>query len=698
MLQKIQGMVHLLLCLTLALHAAADKVGDAIDTREKMAVEAATAVTEAYDTIRQSGISAASCKDVTDYSFPDMCMPNEEYKGEYPVVDVDKDGNAKETRTQTYDDTRPKDGKNSPKNMKFNEAFGINTGAYLGYKIQPKTPQTAKVKKEMCAAQAAGSAFDRNAKGDTVHGELASTTSWQYFGGQETGLFAQYPASVKHQCWCDGYDPRYRPWYAAAVTGPKDFVMVLDVSGSMATEVQTEGRTETRLSIMKTAAKAQLDTITFSDFVQVVIYSSGASSYNDESTLMRGTADNKKKLMEFIDKVEAKGSTCGKCGIQKAFEIFRDSTTTTYHNQNSAGCTKIITFLTDGKMNDASWSDWGTWLDSQKQSLQGANPHIFTYALGSGADEAIPKRLACENRGWYAKVNDGDVATLKHAMIRYFEYFANKIPSGNASMIPRWTEFYQDSSGQGKMTTVALPVYANDISGHRIFHGVVGIDVLASDFGASLDDSALAVKLQQRSAQCVSYNFSIPEDTNVVGQCQITERNPSGPYVPTGATINEVDDGHCSGANAGAIIAIVFSVLFCVCCCGIGIVIARKRRGNKPQTINKPPVNHAVNVQMTRTVQHNQAPNQMGYGNNGSMMVHQNGMYQNGHRISVVQQPMQQPMYNNGMGQPVVVQAQHLQAQQPYGNNQVPIMTNQGTPVVVQAIHQPVNAQPRQSL
>ena len=123
--------------------------------------------------------------------------------------------------------------------------------------------------------------------------------------------------------------------------------------------------------------------------------------------------------------------------------------------------------------------------------------------MAQGADEAIPKRLACENRGWYAKVNDGDVASLKHAMIRYFEYFANKIPAGNASMIPRWTEFYQDSSGQGKMTTVALPVYADDNSGKRIFHGVVGIDVLASDFGASLDDSALAEATATVFSMCI---------------------------------------------------------------------------------------------------------------------------------------------------------------------------------------------------
>ena len=172
------------------------------------------------------------------------------------------------------------------------------------------------------------------------------------------------------------------------------------------------------------------------------------------------------------------------------------------------------------------------------------------------------KRLACENKGWYAKVNDGDVASLKHAMIRYFEYFANKIPAGNASMIPRWTEFYLDSSGQGKMTTVALPVYAADAVGSEFFMVSWGIDVLASDFGASLDDSALAVKLQQRSAQCVSYDFNIPEGENVINTCQITEINPSEPYVPTGATIHEVDDNHCKGdADVGLIVGIVFGVL-----------------------------------------------------------------------------------------------------------------------------------------
>ena len=57
MFGKSEATVCLLLCSILALCAVADKVGDAIDTREKMAVEAATSVTQAYDKIRQDGIT-----------------------------------------------------------------------------------------------------------------------------------------------------------------------------------------------------------------------------------------------------------------------------------------------------------------------------------------------------------------------------------------------------------------------------------------------------------------------------------------------------------------------------------------------------------------------------------------------------------------------------------------------------------------
>ena len=362
--------------------------------------------------------------------------------------------------------------------MKHDESL-IQTSDTLGYKIQPKTPQSSAVNNEMCAASAGGDTFRLSAQGESKYGKLAESTSWQYFGGQESGLFAQYPANIKTQCWCDYYDPRYRPWYSAAVTGPKDIILVLDRSGSMKEEVQMSvlneagenvEKTVMRFDIMVDAAVDLLGTITFLDFVQVVFYSSGAESYGTE--LIRGTTANKKLLETYIRSFKPQGSTCGKCGIEKAFSIFKDSINSQGNSQNTAGCERIISFLTDGVMND---KDWLASMDGQKAALPGNEPHLHTHLVKGRIQKFL--RLACDNRGWMTKVEDGNPA-LKHAMACYFEYFANKIPDTNASSVPRWTEFYLDSSGQGKMTTVALPVFSS-LSGRRLFVGVVGIDVLA---------------------------------------------------------------------------------------------------------------------------------------------------------------------------------------------------------------------------
>ena len=38
---------------------------------------------------------------------------------------------------------------------------------------------------------------------------------------------------LKNGYYCSDYDARFRPWYAAAASGPKDVVLTLDNSGSM---------------------------------------------------------------------------------------------------------------------------------------------------------------------------------------------------------------------------------------------------------------------------------------------------------------------------------------------------------------------------------------------------------------------------------------------------------------------------------
>merc|ERR1711939_114307 len=154
---------------------------------------------------------------------------------------------------------------------------------------------------------------------------------------------------------------------------------------------------------------------------------------------------------------------------------------------------------------------------------------------------------------------------IKHAMIRYFEYFAGKIRSGTNSSRPRWSDFYQDSSGQGIMTTVSLPIFTLNSNSRRVFQGVIGIDVLKSDFGENLDDN----------------------DSTLTNQCEIQERNPSGPMIPTGATHNEVGEGDCDGnLQWWVILLIVLGVLICM---GLTICWARamKKKSNGRQAAPK---------------------------------------------------------------------------------------------------------------
>lgn len=57
-----------------------------------------------------------------------------------------------------------------------------------------------------------------------------SRVSWMYAGWMEQGNFAQWP--TVNFC-SEEYDPRFRPWFANAATGPKDVFIVIDSSGSM---------------------------------------------------------------------------------------------------------------------------------------------------------------------------------------------------------------------------------------------------------------------------------------------------------------------------------------------------------------------------------------------------------------------------------------------------------------------------------
>jgi hypothetical protein len=51
------------------------------------------------------------------------------------------------------------------------------------------------------------------------------------FFGSHDGMFRIYPGRQAEHCGV--FDPRVRPWYIAASSGPKNIILILDVSGTM---------------------------------------------------------------------------------------------------------------------------------------------------------------------------------------------------------------------------------------------------------------------------------------------------------------------------------------------------------------------------------------------------------------------------------------------------------------------------------
>ena len=120
-----------------------------------------------------------------------------------------------------------------------------------------------------CVAQGMGETFSRIAA--LEYTAEADRVAYQYFGSQDVGMYTGWPAVE----WCSSsYDPRFRPWYASAASGPKDMVIVIDMSGSMA-----NGK---RVEMAKEATKKVLNTLSWVDYVSLVSFDRAATAYSSK--------------------------------------------------------------------------------------------------------------------------------------------------------------------------------------------------------------------------------------------------------------------------------------------------------------------------------------------------------------------------------------------------------------------------------
>jgi len=267
-----------------------------------------------------------------------------------------------------------------------------------------------------------------------------SKVGFQYFADQLTGSYVQWPNTQ----WCPvaDYDPRFRPWYAAASTGPKDVVIVADVSGSMG----KNGRS----GLAKAATKAILDTLTWKDFATIILFDSSVMSTFSQ-TLVSVTEAQRNIMQNWVD---GKSWENGGTDFRDAF--FQDNEDghgafTIIRNSVAAGqtsmCQKVIMFLTDGT-SEFDKSDF----ENAKQLAHQYDVVIFSYAIGDGADRVVGKRLACENRGIFYPVADG--ADLSTTMASYYQYFA----AGQEMCSPSYVE-YTDAITSTQLYAGCLTMY-----------------------------------------------------------------------------------------------------------------------------------------------------------------------------------------------------------------------------------------------
>ena len=298
---------------------------------------------------------------------------------------------------------------------------------------------------------------------------IGSSTPQLHFGSKN-GAFRIYPA--RHRETCGEYDPRLRPWYIAASSGPKNLVLVVDTSGSMKGE---------RLDLMKKAAKQVVNTMTVADRIAVVEFNSAATLYGqDNKFLFAATQDNIDLLSATIDGFRAEGGTNFLDAFTKTFQALDDTITAELH----VSSTTAILFLTDGEMTEPAENlseenvlNLVTTGISSLQNRTGKSVFLFTYSVAINDENVhqFPKKIACStgDYGVWSKVIDD--RKIFDALTSYYQLFALGLGTNRNENFTAWVEPYIFTSGKILGTTVSAPVY-DRTKNPSIFLGVVGID------------------------------------------------------------------------------------------------------------------------------------------------------------------------------------------------------------------------------
>ena len=226
-----------------------------------------------------------------------------------------------------------------------------------------------------------------------------------------SGTQRSYPGTPAPYSICVDHDATRDEFYRAAAMGPKDVVVLLDVSSNMcAAQVSSQ-----RMIRARQLVHTILDTLTSLDFVNVVIFNAYSTVLGSSPGLMAATNDTILSLHSAVDGVSCTGRASFVKGLNSAFSVF------SYNISASSGCQRVVHWISAGSTTDAT-ADCDAAHESGQLAL-GHNPAtFFTYRVSDTATDAYLQQVACLYGGMWQRLPNSyvDTSVFTSAYLMFF--------------------------------------------------------------------------------------------------------------------------------------------------------------------------------------------------------------------------------------------------------------------------------------
>ncbi len=227
---------------------------------------------------------------------------------------------------------------------------------------------------------------------------------------------------------------------------PSNLVFLLDVSGSM--------EAPNKLPLLKASFRLLVNQLRKEDRVSIVVYAGAAGM-----VLPSTQCDEKEKILQSIEKLEAGGSTAGGEGILLAYEVAKEHLIKNGNNR--------IILATDGDFNIGVSSDAELVRMIEEKRKQGIYLTVLGFGMGNYKDSKMEK-LADQGNGNYAYIDNileakkvlvseigGTLLTIAKDVKIQIEFNPTKIKAyrliGYENRLLRAEDFNDDKKDAGEM-------------------------------------------------------------------------------------------------------------------------------------------------------------------------------------------------------------------------------------------------------